>query len=97
MSTDNTVADRLLEDARKKTAKSESPALGKAALILGVIALLVSPVSLLGWIGGAVTIGMGSAAVRRPASARQGRIALALGVAAILVGLFFYTLNIAMR
>ena len=97
MSTDNTVADRLLEDARKKTAKSESPTLGKAALIVGVIALLVSPISILGWIGGAVTIGMGSAAVRRPAAAKQAKIALTLGVAAILVGVFFYTLNIALR
>ena len=52
MSTENTVADRLLEDARKKTAKSESPTLGKAALIVGVIALLVSWISILGWIFG---------------------------------------------
>jgi hypothetical protein len=97
MSTENTVADRLLEDARKKTAKSESPALGKAAFVVGVIALLVSWISILGWILGATAIGLGAVAVRRPVSAKQAKIAMALGGAAILVGVFFYTLNIAIR
>ena len=95
MSTENTVADRLLEDARKKTAKSESPAMGKVALIVGAVALLVSPISILGWIVGAVALGLGIAAVRRPACAKQAKIATALGGAAILVGVFFYTLNVA--
>ena len=96
MSTENTVADRLLEDARKKTAKSESPALGKAALIVGVVALLVSPISILGWIVGAVAIGLGVAALRRPVSAKQAKIAMALGGAAILIGVFFFTLNVSL-
>ena len=96
MSTENTVADRLLEDARKKTAKSESPALGKVALIVGAIALLVSPISIVGWIVGATAIGLGAAAVRRPASAKQAKIAMGLGVTAILIGVFFFTLNVAM-
>lgn len=96
MSTENTVADRLLEDARKKTAKSESPALGKAALIVGVIALLASPISILGWVFGAAALGLGVAAVRRPVSAKQAKIAMVLGGAAILVGVFFFTMNIAM-
>jgi len=96
MSTENTVADRLLEDARKKTAKSESPVLGKVALIVGVIALLVSPISIVGWIVGAVAIGLGAAAVRRPAAAKQAKIAMVLGGAAILVGVFFFTLNVAL-
>ena len=95
MSQDNTVADRLLEDARKKTAKSESPTLGKVALIVGAVALLVSPISILGWVVGAVAIGLGAAAVRRPAAAKQAKIAMALGFAAILVGVFFFTMNIA--
>jgi hypothetical protein len=96
MSTENTVADRLLEDARRKTAKSESPTLGKAALIVGVVALLVSPISILGWIVGAVALGLGTAAARRPVSAKQAKIAMALGGAAILIGVFFYTLNLAL-
>jgi hypothetical protein len=96
MSTENTIADRLLEEARRKTAKSESPTLGKAALIVGVIALFVSPVSIAGWIFGAVTIGLGAAAARRPVSARKAKIAMLLGSAAILIGVFFYTLNIAL-
>jgi hypothetical protein len=96
MSSENTVADRLLEDARKKTAKSENPAMGKVALIVGVIALLVSPISILGWIVGAVAIGLGVAAVRRPVTAKQAKIAMALGGAAILIGVFFFTLNVSL-
>jgi hypothetical protein len=95
MSTENTVADRLLTDARKKTAKNESPALGKAALIVGAVALLVSPISILGWIVGATAVGLGGASVSRPACAKSAKIALALGVAAILIGTFFFTLNVA--
>ncbi|GAA1274200.1 hypothetical protein GCM10009609_41740 [Pseudonocardia aurantiaca] len=97
MSTENTIAERLLEDARKRTAKNESPTLGKAALIVGGIALLVSWISILGWIFGAIAIGLGATAVRRPVSARQAKIAMALGGAAVLIGVFFYTLNVAMR
>ncbi|HEX8519734.1 MAG TPA: hypothetical protein VF667_09100 [Pseudonocardia sp.] len=97
MSQENTVADRLLDDARKKTARQEKPATGRTAVIVGVLALLVSPVSILGWIVGAVTLALGAKAVKHPATAKQGRIALALGAAAILIGVFFFTLNIAMR
>jgi hypothetical protein len=96
MSTENTIADRLLADARKKTAKEESPALAKAALIVSVVALLLSPISIAGWTVGAVALGLGSAATRRPVSAKQAKLAMMLGVAAILVGVFFYTLNVAM-
>ena len=95
MSSDNTVADRLLDDARKKTAKQDKPATGKPALIVGVIGLLVSPVSILGWIVGATALGLGARAVRHPAAAKQARIAMVLGFAAILVGVFFFTWNIA--
>lgn len=95
MSSENTVADRLLNDARKKTAKSESTTLGKVALIVGALALLASPISILGWVFGATAIGLGGAAVRRPVSEKQAKIAMFLGLAAILVGVFFFTLNIA--
>jgi hypothetical protein len=96
MSTENTVADRLLADARRRSAKSESPKLGKAALIVGIIALIVSPVSVLGWIGGITALVLGAAAARRPVSAKRAKIAMALGAAAILVGVFFFTLAITM-
>ncbi|HET6257077.1 MAG TPA: hypothetical protein VFE39_00340 [Pseudonocardia sp.] len=95
MSTENTVADRLLQDARRRTAKQESPKLGKVALIVGVLALIISPISILGWIGGATTLGLGVAAVRRPACAKQAKIAMYLGAAAILVAVFFFSLAIA--
>jgi len=95
MSTDNNIAERLLEDARKKTAKNESPKLGKAALVVGGVALLVSWIPLFAWILGATTIGLGAAAVRRPVSEKNAKIAMTLGSAAILIGVFFYTLYIA--
>lgn len=97
MSSDNSVADRLLSEARKKTARTESPKLGKAALIVGVIAVVVSPVSILGWLVGATALGMGYSATKRPVSRTRGRIAMVLGFVAILVGVFFFTLIIAMR
>lgn len=95
MSSDNTVADRLLSDARRKTAQQESPRLGKVALALGIVALLVSPVSIAGWIMGALTLVTATVAVQRPAAARFAKIAMLLGAAAIFVGVFFFTLNIA--
>jgi hypothetical protein len=95
MSTENTVADRLLQEARRRTAKNESPRLGKVALIVGVIALIVSPVSILGWIGGVTALCLGGAAARRPVSTKHAKIAMYLGAAAILVGVFFAARNIA--
>ena len=83
MSTENPVAARLLQDARRRTAKSESPKLGKAAVI-------VSPVPILALALGATALGLGSAASRRPVSARRAKIAMLLGTAAILLGAFFY-------
>ncbi|HEY0816505.1 MAG TPA: hypothetical protein VGE11_24775 [Pseudonocardia sp.] len=97
MSSENDVAERLLAEARKKTAKQDSPKMGKISLIIGIIALLVSPVSILGWIVGLAAIGTGVTAVRRPNSTKQPKIAIALGFVAILVGVFFFTLNIASR
>jgi len=95
MSTDNTT-DRLLTDARKKTASEESPTLGKVAFIVGIIALVTSLFPPAGWALGAVALGLGFAASRRPVTAKQGRTAMILGVAAILVGVFSYTLTIAL-
>ena len=97
MSPDNSVTDRLLNEARKKTARLDSPALAKAALIVGVVAVLASPISIAGWILGAIAVGLGVPGVQRPASAKQAKIAIALGVVAILIGVFFFTWNIAQR
>lgn len=96
MSSENDVADRLLNEARKKTARQQDGSmLGKIALGIGIVAALVSPISILGWVFGLAAVGTGVAAVRRPASAKLAKIAITLGVLAILVGVFFFTLNIA--
>ena len=97
MSSENDVADRLLSEARKKAAKQDSPKMGKVALIVGIIAVIVSPISILGWIMGAVAVGTGVVAARRPVSSKRGKIAIVLGVVAILVGVFFFTLSLAMN
>jgi hypothetical protein len=96
MSSDNSVADRLLGEARRKTARNESPALGKAAMIVGIVALVVSPISIAGWAVGATAVGLGVTALRRTAPPKQAKIGICLGVAAILIGVFFYTLVIAL-
>ncbi|NMH99055.1 hypothetical protein [Pseudonocardia acidicola] len=95
MSTENTVADRLVDDARKKTAKQESPTLGKAGLIVGIIAVIASPVSIAGWILGLAALVLGAVSVRRPMSAKQAQIAMVLGFAALVVATFFFTRNLA--
>ena len=95
MTSDNPVADRLLSDARKKGARQENPTLAKAALIVGVVALLASPISIAGWILGAIAIGLGVPGFQQPLTAKNSKIAVGLGVAAILVGVFFFTMNIA--
>lgn len=96
MSSENTVADRLLTDARKKAAKNESPKLGKIAMIVGIVALVVSPISIAGWVVGATAVGLGVTALRRTAPPKQAKIGIWLGAAAILIGVFFYTLVIAL-
>ncbi len=93
MSTEKTVADRLLTDARKRTARQERAKLGKVAMITGIVAVLVSPVSIAGWIVGVVALVLGAVAVRRPVSAKQAKIALVLGFAALVIATFFFTLN----
>ncbi|HEX4252859.1 MAG TPA: hypothetical protein VH008_33665 [Pseudonocardia sp.] len=95
MTTDNPLADKLLDDARKKTARMDNPTMAKAALIVGIVAVLASPVSIAGWVLGLTAIGLGVPGSQRPLTAQQARIAIVLGVVAILIGLFFFSLNIA--
>src|SRR4051794_33996369 len=97
MDPDNTVADRLLGDAPAPTPQNQSPRPGKIAMIIGIVALVVSPISIAGWIVGAAAVGTGVTALRRPVPPKQARIGIALGAAAILVGVFFYTLALTIH
>ena len=65
--------------------------------MLPLVAVVVSPVSILGWLVGATALGMGYSASQRSVSRTRGRIAMVLGFVAILIGVFFFTLIIAMR
>jgi hypothetical protein len=89
MSSDNPTADRLVGDARKKTASLESPRLAQIALgigIVGLIGALLSPLA--GWILGAIAAGMGTASIKRGIAVKIAKIALILGVLAILGATF---------
>lgn len=91
MSADNTT-DRLLADARAKTARDASPLLGKISVIVGVIALLTCLAPVVVWPLGGIAVILGGVAMLRPASAAQGRIGLILGILAIFAGVFVYNL-----
>lgn len=97
MSNKSEVADRLLTDARKRTAKAENPTLAKAALVVGVIAVLVSWISLAGWVFGATAIGLAAPGARGTTVKRRAMIAIGLGWAALVIATFFFTLNISRR
>ena len=96
MSSENPVADRLLTDARRKTVRQSSPMLARAALIVGVIAVLprIHPAIEIGL--ASTALGLGIAAGQRSVAATQAKIAIVLGLAAIFIGVFFYTLTIAL-
>jgi Tfp pilus assembly protein PilN len=96
MTSDNPVADKLVTDARKKTERLQSPTLALAALIVGILGVIAAPfMPIAGWILGAVTIGLGVPGMQREVSAKQAKIAVVIGVAAILVGVFFFTYTIS--
>lgn len=96
MSTDNTVAERLLADARKKSAQQESPTLAKVALgtsILAVLSLLVLVYPFApAWPLGAAGVVMGGIATKRTAGKRIAWIACVIGFLAICAATFVYTL-----
>jgi|SRR5579884_4209084 len=95
MTPDNPVADRLLTDARKKAARQENPTLAKVALIVGVVGAIAAIfVPLAGWILGAVTIGLGVPGAQHPATKKLSTTAIVIGAAAILIGVFFFCLQI---
>ena len=109
MSSDNPTADRLVSDARKKTAAQDNPRLAQIGLAAGalglvaVLALAATSISttlvhpLVGWVLGAAAVGLGGSSLKSPAAAKLAKIALVLGVLAILVGTFFFTLRIALH
>jgi hypothetical protein len=97
MSAEKTVTDRLLQDARRKTAQQESPTLGRVALGFGILAVLASPISIAGWVLAVITLAVALVAQPRPASARHARIAFFLAGAAVLIGVFFFSLSVALN
>ncbi len=99
MSNENTVADRLLTDARKKGARQESSTLAKVALATSILAVL----SLLfliypfapAWPLGAAAVIMGGIATKRTTGKTMAWIACTVGFLAICAATFFYTLVMA--
>jgi hypothetical protein len=96
MSSENPVADRLLNDARKKAARAENPVLTLAALITGIVGVLAAYwVPLVGWILGVVAVGLAVPGVRVPDAGNRPKIAMTIGAASILVGVYSFCLAIA--
>ena len=96
MSSEHAVADRMLTGVRRRAAAQRSAGRGRTAMITGIVALVVSPVGVLGWIIGAVALGLGAVSLRQPGTARQARIAIILGFGAIIVATFFESLSISL-
>jgi uncharacterized membrane protein HdeD (DUF308 family) len=99
MSTENPVAQRLVNDARKKTARQGSPLLARIALGISVLALISTPFLLYGYplvwaVGGAAVI-TGGIAVQRSVSKKTAWAACIIGFVAICAGTFIYTLLIS--
>lgn len=96
MSTENTVAERLLTDARKKAARQENSILAKAALATSVLALLsllvmVYPIPA-AWPLGAAAIIMGGIAAKRTVGRKMAWTAMTIGFLAVCGATFVYTL-----
>ena len=89
-------ADRMFTEVRRRAAAQRTAGRGRTAMITGIVALVVSPVGVLGWIIGAVALGLGAVSLRQPSSARHARIAMILGFGAIIVATFFETLSISL-
>lgn len=99
MSTENSVAERLLTDARRKTARQASPILARVALGVSILAMLVSPIGVFGWPAawavGLIAIILGAIAAQRSVAKTPAKIACALGFLAICIGTFLFTLMIS--
>ncbi|HEY4005314.1 MAG TPA: hypothetical protein VGM60_09040 [Pseudonocardia sp.] len=91
MTSDNPVADRLLSDARKKTARVENGPLGTAALIIGLLALAsCGLIPGVGWALGAVGVAVSIVGMLRPGSAMLSRIGLGTSIVALIGATFFF-------
>jgi hypothetical protein len=97
MSSDNPTADRLVDDARKKTAAEQSPVLAIVGIVFALIGAgcLVAlgdatQAALAGWITGAIAVGLGFTSLKKGAAAGISKVALVLGVIVILVGTFTF-------
>jgi hypothetical protein len=96
MTSDNPTADRLLNDARKKTAAQERPLLAQIGMALGAIGIVSGPlVPGAGWGLGLIAAVLGGVSLQRPAVAKLAKIALVLGIGAILVATFRFSLYMA--
>ena len=96
MTSDNPTADRLVSDARKKTAAQESPRLATIALVVGGLGVILgSLVAAAGWVLGAIAIGLSGMSLKRGAGVKLAKIGVIVGVVAVLVGTFCFTYYVA--
>lgn len=93
MGSDNRVAERLLTEARRRTAQFESPTFGRVSLGAGTLAVLAAPFPVVAWSLAVITLTLALVAHARPASARNARIAALLAGLAIVLGAAVFALT----
>jgi hypothetical protein len=97
MSSDNPTADRLVSDARKKTASQGSPVLawiGIAIAVVGAACLVLigdaTQGATAGWVTGAIAAALGATSIKKGVAGNLAKVALVLGVIVILVATFIF-------
>lgn len=107
MSSDNPTADRLLNDARKKSADQAKPPLALAGIGIGAVGVLLGIIGLPGtgvtpmtlpiicWVTGVIAAVLAVVVLKKQVGVKWAKLALVLGVASILVGTFLFTYYIA--
>jgi hypothetical protein len=99
MSTENPVANRLVNDARKKTARQGSPLLARIALGISILAVISAPFLLFGyplvWAVGGIAVIAGGIAVQRSVAKKTAWAGCIIAFLAICAGTFIYTLLIS--
>ncbi|HZZ47241.1 MAG TPA: hypothetical protein VFE65_10185 [Pseudonocardia sp.] len=95
MSSENPVADRLLDDARKRETQAKSSPLDITALVLGLVAIASSGlIPILGIVAGLAAIVVGIVATKKPGNTKMAWGGAAAGAIGIIVGVLYTLSNI---
>lgn len=76
--------------------QTAKPTLAYGALAAGIIGVITGVINIpvAAWVLGAIGLVLGFLAYREPATTKLGTIAMAIGFVSVLVGVFFFSMNI---